>query len=210
VVIDTSADFRNQMLKLDVRRLDAVVLTHAHNDHISGIDDVRMFNYIQKFEMPVYGSHKTLGELKERFAYIFKKTQEGGGKPKLKLIPIEPGNEIQFKNFHLTVVELHHGEVLVNGYIINNRLAYLTDCNFIPEQTMEKIKGLEKVIIGAIRGFKHSTHFSFSEAVEQIRIIAPQKAYFTHLTHELLHTELENEFSPEITIPYDGYRIPLD
>lgn len=210
IIIDTSIDFRQHMLREKNQQLHAVLLTHAHTDHIGGLDDIRMYNYKQSMVMPVYGNAPTLEELQERFSYIFKKTQEGGGKPKLQLHTIQHGDEIHFKNFHFTAVELYHGNVLVYGYIINKKLAYLTDCNFIPEKTHEKLKGVEQVVIGAIRGFKHSTHFTFSEAIEEIRKIKPQKAYFTHITHEFSHSELEKQFSPEITIPYDGYRVALD
>ncbi len=204
VVNDMSADFHWQALKSEIERVDAVFLTHSHHDHIAGIDEIRIYNYKQKGKIPFYGNKATLSEVKERFSYIFKKTQEGGGKPKINLHVLEPYDKISLNEFEIQAVKIHHGELLINGYIINGKVAYLTDCSFIPETTYNLIHGIDTIILGAIRLKPHTTHFNFKTAKKEIKRIKPGRAFITHMTHDLTHKELEDYFGDTAIIPYDG------
>ncbi len=204
VLIDISADFHWQALYNDIQRIDAVFLTHAHHDHIAGIDEIRIYNYKQGGAIPFYANNDTLVEVKERFSYIFKKTQEGGGKPQINLFNLSPFDTIELEEFKIKAVKIHHGEIIINGYIINDKLAYLTDCSFIPQKTFEIIKNIDVLILGAIRVKPHSTHFNFEQALEQITKINPKTAYITHMTHDLTHIALEDFFKGKVKIPHDG------
>jgi phosphoribosyl 1,2-cyclic phosphate phosphodiesterase len=209
LLIDTSSDFRVQALTNDIKRIDKIFYTHSHNDHVAGLDDIRVYNYKQGTSIPLYSTKAMLEEIKERFSYIFRKTQEGGGKPQVELVEISNFDEIKTENFTITPVPVYHGELLINGFIIDNKTAYLTDVSFIPKETFEKLYSLDTIIIGALRSRKHQTHFSFDEAIEVIKKLNPKRAFFTHISDEYTHNELVKRFSPRVTIPYDGLEIEI-
>lgn len=203
IVIDTSPDFRQQMLLNNITDIDAVLFTHYHIDHIMGLDDIRQINQLHRKKVELYANKETAYRIKQTFSYIFdENTYKGGGIPQVNLneITIEP-----FSVFGLNVVpvEYKHGPTNVFGFRIGN-IAYLTDCSFIPESEFTKLKNLDVLIIDALRYRKHETHFSVDEAIEVSLRIEAKKTYFTHMTHDIVHYEASEKLPHGIEFAYDG------
>lgn len=206
-VIDTGPDFRQQMLREHVKRLDAVLFTHAHRDHTAGLDDVRAFNYLQRADMPVYAAPPVLDQLRVEYAYAFGKEQHPG-LPRLSLHPIdETGFEVKGISFlPLPVMHLH---MPVLGYRVGN-FSYITDANFIPPATIEKLKGTEILVLNALQREQHISHFNLSEALDMVAEIGPRLTYFTHLSHKMgLHADVEKELPEHVSLGFDGLKITL-
>lgn len=206
-VIDTGPDFRQQMLREHVKRLDAVLFTHAHRDHTAGLDDVRAFNYLQRADMPVYAAPPVLDQLRVEYAYAFGKEQHPG-LPRLSLHPIdETGFEVKGISFlPLPVMHLH---MPVLGYRVGN-FSYITDANFIPPATIEKLKGTEILVLNALQREQHISHFNLSEALDMVAEISPRLTYFTHLSHKMgLHADVEKELPEHVSLGFDGLKITL-
>lgn len=201
VVIDTGPDFRMQALTAKLRRLDAVLFTHAHADHIFGLDDVRAFNFRQSGVIPCYGTEATLGQLRQAFAYIFEPTQEGGGKPRIALRPV--AGEFDLFGHAVTPVPVLHGALEVLGYRFG-RFAYITDCSTLPEASWPLLAGVDTLILGALRHRPHPTHFSISEAIEAAARIGARRVAFTHINHEIDHGAPGVELPPGVELGYDG------
>lgn len=202
VLVDTPPDLRQQALDHGIDRVDAVLYTHAHADHIYGLDDLRIFNFRQEGTIPCYGSAPTLAALQRAFAYVFDgSAEEGGGKPRLELIEIrEPfclaGRRIQ-------PIPVDHGSMEVFGYRIG-RFAYVTDCKRIPDASREVLKGLEVLILGALRYRPHATHLHVEAAIELAQDLGAKRTIFTHLSHEVDHTSLKVPLPSGIELGYDG------
>lgn len=203
ILIDTSPDFRQQMLVNNITDIDAVLYTHYHVDHIMGLDDIRQINQLHKKYVELYANNETAYRIKQTFSYIFdENTYKGGGIPLVNL------HEIDLKPFdvmgqEIVPLEYKHGPTTVYGFRIGD-LAYMTDCNFIPETEFEKLHGLKVLIIDALRYRKHETHFSVEEALEASKRINADKTYFTHMTHDILHEEAGSKLPPNIEFAYDG------
>ena len=203
VVIDTSSDFRQQMLQYNVKSLDGVVFTHHHFDHIGGFDDIRAFNFIMDKPLSIFANETTLKHLRRIFEYAFTKpVQQGGGVPEIIINDIGD-NRFRIKDIEITPIPLFHGSIKVLGFRIGN-FAYCTDTNNIPQSSLELLKGLEVLILDGLRYTKHPTHFSISEAIETINILKPEKAYLTHISHDVKHQEAENCLPENIFLAYDG------
>jgi phosphoribosyl 1,2-cyclic phosphate phosphodiesterase len=193
VVIDTGPEFRLQALRAKISSLDAVFLTHAHADHVHGLDDVRSLS--RDREMPVYGNTKTMAELKERFAYAFQETQRGGGKPRINLnIADRP---VSIGGLTLTPVPVIHGALNILGWRISEAgkgpfAAYLTDTSAIPESSLGLIHGPALLIVGGLRERRHETHFNFEEALGAGAAIGAKRVCLTHICHSHSHREIED------------------
>jgi phosphoribosyl 1,2-cyclic phosphate phosphodiesterase len=208
VLIDAGPEFRLQALRAGLTSLDAVLITHAHADHVHGLDDLRPL--CRKNPLAVWASNEDEIELRERFSYVFRRGQEGGGKPRLKLC--ELGAEgVRIGSLEAIPIPLEHGERRVYGYRIGP-LAYLTDCSGIPEASMGLLSGTRVLVLDALRERAHPTHFSLREAFAAARELKPERLYLTHICHDLTHREIQGlcaaEGLPFMAEPaYDGLSI---
>lgn len=208
LVIDTGPDFRQQMLRENIGRLDAVILTHAHRDHTAGLDDVRAYNFLQHQAMPVYGTTETLQQVKEDFAYIF--NPDGyPGLPKLDLRTISEG-DFTINNTTITPLPVLHLKLPVFGFRLGN-FSYITDANLIPEPTYAKLRDTKILVINALQKEEHVSHFNLKGAIEVVKKVNPEKAYFTHISHKMgLHAEVSKELPENIALAMDGLQVSLE
>lgn len=207
VIIDAGPDFRQQLLRKNLKSLDAVVFTHEHKDHIAGLDEVKAFNYFNNMKMPVYATERVQTALKREFAYIFSE-EKYPGIPEIDLHTItdEP---ICINDIKLLPIDVIHYKMPVKGYRIRN-FTYITDANYISETEKEKIRGSEIIVINALRKELHLSHFTFSEAINLMKELKPKKAYFTHISHQLgLHQDVSLELPDFIELAYDGLHIEI-
>ncbi len=205
IVIDSGPDFRQQMLRENIKHLDAIIFTHDHKDHTAGLDDVRAFNYVQKKAMEVYGENYVLDTLKREFSYAFAENRYPGV-PRINLNQIE-NKVFQIKNQIIEPIRGIHYKLPVLGFKFD-KLAYITDMNFISEHEMQKLMNLDILIINALRIEKHVSHFSLSEALEIIKKCQPKKAYLTHISHALPAYNKLSKILPDHTfMAYDGLKI---
>ena len=208
LVIDAGPDFRQQMLKENVRRLDAIILTHEHKDHIAGMDDVRAFNYKSQDAIDIYAEERVQKAVKKEYSYVFAEYQYPGI-PKMRLNLI---NDYGFtvRGIPLIPLRVFHYRLPVYGFRIGN-FAYITDANYVPEETKEKLFGVKYFVINALRREKHISHFSLREAIDLVREISPRRAFITHISHQMgLHEEASATLPPEIMLAYDGLSFLLD
>jgi phosphoribosyl 1,2-cyclic phosphate phosphodiesterase len=202
LLFDAGPDFRQQMLREHVTKLDAIILTHEHKDHISGMDDVRAFNYKSQDAIDIYSEERVQKAIKKEYSYVFSEFQYPGI-PKMRLISI-PEHNFTVKGIEIIPVRVFHYRLPVYGFRIGN-FAYITDANYIPEESKEKLVGVKYLVINALRKEKHISHFSLREAVDFIREISPKKAFITHISHQMgLHAEVSKELPPEIMLAWDG------
>lgn len=201
VLVDTPTDLRAQALRFGLPRLDAVIYTHQHADHIFGLDEIRIFNFRQRQAIPCYGSEATLRAIRRTFAYVFEEGQEGGGKPQIELIPIREPFEILGQT--IVPVPVWHGSLEVFGYRIG-RFAYVTDCSLIPETSFRMLEGVEILILDALRYRPHPTHFSLEEAIEAAARIGAARTLFTHLSHDVDHGAPAVPLPAGMELGYDG------
>lgn len=205
-LVDTPTDLREQALRFGLPRLDAVIYTHPHADHIFGLDDIRIFNFRQRAPIPCYGSRETLRALRRTFAYVFEETQEGGGKPQLDLIEIRGPFELLGRE--VVPVPVRHGEMEVYGYRLG-AFAYVTDCSVIPEESYRLLAGVEVLILDALRYRPHATHFSVAEAVAAAARIGAARTILTHLAHDVDYGRPEETLPPGVELGYDGIRFDV-
>jgi len=201
VLVDASPDLRQQALTHRIRRLDAVLFTHAHADHIYGLDDVRVFNFIQRTELPCYGSPQTLRAVRRYFAYVFEAGQAGGGKPLLVLRPVSKPFAVAGER--VVPVPVWHGEMPVYGYRVRD-FALVTDVSAIPESSLALLRGLDILVLGALRYTPHPTHFNFEQAVAMAARIGARRTVFTHVSHEVDHAAPKVALPAGVEIGYDG------
>jgi phosphoribosyl 1,2-cyclic phosphate phosphodiesterase len=192
---------RLELINNKIKNVDAVLMTHAHADHIMGFDDIRALNWYQGKEMPVYGDLKTLNHIKRIFPYIFSDNNPGGGIPQVIIKEVE--REFTFKDLQIKAVPIYHGDNQILAYRINN-FAYLTDCSYIPDSSLKLLEGIEYAAVDALRFEDHPTHMSVDQAVELIDKLSLKHGYLTHLSHRLDHEQLDDYLPDHVSPAYDG------
>ncbi len=208
IVIDSGPDFRQQLLRQDVRRLDGLIFTHSHKDHVAGMDDIRAFNYLQNKPVDVFATQFTQEVIKKEFEYIFSNSSYPGV-PQINLHTITKHTDIVIGDIHIKPIEVMHYKMPVLGYRINN-FTYITDANFIEEIEMNKIKGSQYLVLNALRRETHISHFTLDEAIEIASLIKPEVTFFTHISHQLgLHHDVESELPVGIHLAYDTLSIDI-
>jgi phosphoribosyl 1,2-cyclic phosphate phosphodiesterase len=206
-VVDTTPDFRYQMLRENVKTLDAVLFTHPHKDHIAGLDDVRAYNYIQQLPMQIYANQMTIDALMREFAYAFA-DKKYPGVPNLELntITLEP---FSIGDINIIPIEVWHMKMPVLGFRFGD-FTYITDANRIEENEKEKIRGSKVLVVNALRKEKHISHYNLEEAIELVQELKIPTAYFTHISHQLgKHQEIEKRLPGGIHLGYDGLAVNM-
>ncbi|HKR06480.1 MAG TPA: MBL fold metallo-hydrolase [Bacteroidia bacterium] len=207
IVIDSGPDFRQQMLRANVKHLDGLVFTHEHKDHIAGMDDIRAFNYVHKKKVDVYASEKVQETMKREFPYVFEDFKYPGV-PEIDLHTIS-NKEFEVAGIKILPVEVMHYRIPVFGFRIGD-FTYITDANFISEEEKKKIRGSKIIVLNALRKEKHVSHYNLEEAVSVLKDLNPETGYLTHISHQLgLHVEVEKELPENIKCAYDGLVLNL-
>jgi phosphoribosyl 1,2-cyclic phosphate phosphodiesterase len=208
-VVDTGTDFRTQALREDIRRVDAVIFTHSHTDHIMGFDDLRRFSW-ERGSMPVYAGADTMRDLERvyRFAFAAENPSPGYLKPEPHIIE----RTFQLGSTTITPLPVPHGDAMVNGYLFSRGgaklIAYLSDCSAVPADIVDQIRGVRALIIDALRPKPHPTHLTVDQAIAVSAQVQPNDTYFTHIAHELSQS-FESQLPPHVHMAYDGMRLRL-
>ncbi|MFN3315517.1 MAG: MBL fold metallo-hydrolase [Raineya sp.] len=209
IVIDTGPDFRQQMLREKVSKLDAVLFTHEHKDHTAGLDDIRAFNFLQKKDMPLYGTTKVLNQIKQEFAYIFAEKRYPGI-PQVELHEITKEKSFFVEKVKIMPIEVFHYRLPVLAFRIGN-FTYITDANYIASEEMAKIYGSKILVVNALQKDKHISHYNLEEAIALAQHIGAEKTYFTHISHKMgLHEQVSKELPQNVFLAYDGLSLVLD
>ena len=207
IIIDTGPDFRQQMIREKVKRVDAVLYTHEHRDHVAGLDDLRSFNYIMQKKMELYATEYVQKSLHNQFEYVFSE-KKYPGIPEITFHTIE-NKPFTVEGINITPVQVKHMHLPVLGFRIGN-FTYITDANSIPEEEKKKIIGSEVLVLNALRREAHPSHFTFDEAIAMAKELNCEKTYFTHISHTLgLHEEVNEELPDNINLAFDGMSLTL-
>lgn len=207
IIIDVGPDFRYQMLRAGIKAVDAVLLTHEHNDHVAGLDDIRPFNFIHRKAMDVYALPRVLEVLENKYDYVFLADPYPGA-PRINL------NALDSETFPVNGIDIHclpvlHGRMEVMGFKIG-RFAYITDANEIPQVTLNKLKGIDILVLNALRKEPHHSHFNLNQAIEMGDRLQADQLYLTHISHSMgLHSEVRNELPEGVYLAYDGLVIDI-
>lgn len=201
VIIDTTPDFRQQALRAGITHLDAILYTHAHADHILGLDDVRPFNAKQKSAIPVYASQETLSILRRTFAYVFEPQSSESSIPQVELHTLS--GEFDLFDAHLIPIPARHGPLLVHGFRIGS-FAYLTDFSSVPDTSKSLLRNLDHLILDALRYTPHPMHSTVDQSLALVREVAPRNAWFTHVCHDLGHVAANARLPANVRLAFDG------
>jgi phosphoribosyl 1,2-cyclic phosphate phosphodiesterase len=207
LLVDTPPEMRLAFLANGVRRLDAILYTHSHADHIFGLDDVRTFNYRTGQAMPVYAELNVLDDLRRIYEYIFKPVQAGGGKPLVDLHVIRPGEPLTLAGVPVLPLRVCHGRLPILAYKFGPRFAYVTDVSAIPPETWPHLEGLDLLMLDAVRRDPHETHFHLDAALETIALLQPRRTLLTHLSHDYDYAQTNAALPPGVELAYDGQTV---
>ena len=208
ILIDTSTDLRLQALTHGVTRVDAILFTHSHADHIMGMDEVRRFNAVKGGPIPAYADARTAGDLRRTFSYVFEPPAEkGGGIPQVNLTTITARFNIE--SVGVEPVPIFHGARPILGFRLGS-FAYLTDCNRLADEAWPLLDGVDVLILDALRHRAHPTHFTVAEAIAVVSRIKPRQAYLTHICHDLPHAATNQALPPGVELAYDGLAFEIE
>lgn len=208
ILVDIGPDFREQMLRHRVEHLDGILITHAHRDHVGGLDDIRSFNYVQHRKMDLYCNHEARVAIERDYHYIFDYHQFPG-LPEAQIHELTGDERFGLGSVEVVPVKAMHKDLPVLGYRVGN-LGYITDANHIEPEELVKLKGVEVLVINALRKTKHFSHYCLPEALEVIERVSPQKAYLTHLSHEMgLYAAVSKELPEHVELAYDGLKVDI-
>ena len=208
VAIDIGPDFRHQMLRANLGDLDAILITHEHNDHVNGLDEVRPINFMQRKNIPLYALPRVMTEISARFPYIFDTTSTYPGRPRIEIHPIE---DEPFAIGQLTIqpIPVMHGPLPILGFRIG-KFCYITDAKQLSQEAMRKLEGLDVLILNALHRREHFSHLNLDQAVELSQQIGARNTYLTHLSHDMgLHADIDNALPDGIRLAYDGLELSV-
>ena len=207
LLIDTATDLRAQAIREGLKRIDAVLYTHSHADHILGLDDLRPFNLWQKKHIPCFGNENTMEKVCDTFKYVFTEPQPGGSMPRIE--PHVVNDRFEFEGVTVQPLPILHGRMPIFGYRIG-RLSYITDCSEIPSETYGLLKGTKVLVLGVLRYAPHPTHLNLEQALQIIDRVQPERAFFTHISHDFDHDRANAELPEHIRLSYDGLRFEME
>lgn len=208
IVIDCGPDFRQQMLSNNIERVDAILYTHEHSDHTVGLDDIRPF-FFKQGDIPIFAHQRVMDSLRKRFDYIFASENKYPGAPSVRENHVK-NEPFVFKDIEIIPVDAMHNRVQVFGYRISD-FAYLTDVKTIEEKEIDKLRGVEVLVVNALRKEPHHSHFNLEEALEFIKEVNPRRAYLTHISHRLgFHDEVQAELPENVFLAYDNLKIKIN
>jgi phosphoribosyl 1,2-cyclic phosphate phosphodiesterase len=208
LLFDAGPDFRQQMLREKVKKLDAIILTHEHKDHIAGMDDVRAFNYKSQDAIDIYCEEEVKEAVRREYKYVFSE-KKYPGIPQMRINLID-NSVFSIKGIEIIPLRVRHMDLEIFGFRIAD-FAYITDASYVPEATKEKLIGVKYLVINALRKQKHISHFSLREAIDFVREISPRKAFITHISHQMgLHEQAGKELPPGIMLAYDGLKLSCE
>jgi len=207
VLIDTTPDFRQQAIRESIRRLDAIVYTHAHADHILGLDDIRPLSFKNAERIPLYAHQPTAHAVQHIFSYIFDEESEYGARARVQMHHIEGTIELFGAQFE--PIRIIHGSAEIHGYRFGSA-AYLTDFSEIPPESMERLRGLDILFLDALRHRPHPTHSTVANSLRLVEELQPRRAFFTHICHDLPHEETNRSLPEHVRLAHDGLKLEFD
>ena len=208
IVIDSGPDFRYQMLRAGVENISAILFTHEHKDHTAGLDDIRAFNWVNKTAVNIYAEKRVQESLKKEYSYVFAEFKYPGI-PQMNLIEVN-NKPFRINGTTIQPIRAMHLKLPVYGYRIGD-LVYITDTNYISPEEKEKIKGAKILIVNALRKEKHISHYNLTEAIDLVNEIQPEKAYFTHISHQMgFHKAVQAELPENVYLAYDQLEIRIE
>ena len=209
VLVDATPDFRTQALRANIRRVDAVLMTHTHADHVFGLDDLRAFTERAGGRMPVYGSPSSMDAVRRIFPYACVEKPAWAGLPSFDLHAVEPHQDFEVGGLKLRALPLQHGRMMVYGFLFGRELAYVTDCSVVPPDAVAAIRGATVLVLDALRHRPHPAHLTIDQARAVAEQVGAQLTLFTHLCHEAEHEAVEKSLPPHMRVAYDGMQIEV-